>query len=234
MKRNSLIPSKEQYNAILAKLEDQTTLIALRMGAELGMTVGEISLARISSIDKNRKRQIWISDGAKIISSSKEKREREVPINADLYKVLKAYIDPNKIYILKRKIGDYKKPLGTRQIKALYQKNGIPWSTHKSRHFFKNCVWDWMLKNRQIDEGLMRCLMGHTLNTNQKYGTISWNYKMRVIDHVFCPNNDESNYDSKNYTDLINFCAKGMDIPSEKIEFLFDLFSKKTIDINNI
>lgn len=44
-----------------------------------------------------------------------------------------------------------------------------------------------MRANRQVDPPLMKELMGHKKKTvDEEYGSISWDYKLKTIDMVFC------------------------------------------------
>ena len=190
-KRN-LIPSTEQYNETLQQLieqNDMNTLIAVRLGCELGMSRIEIVNAEIRNIDREHKRGLWI-DVAKHVRRGKDKfvmRSREIPINLDLYTLLLNYVDKDLKYILKReRKGPIAKPMQELHINYLYERANIPWATHKSRHYFKNRVRDWMRTNRQMDEELVRHFMGHKhMDAHQSYGDFSWDYKLDVIDNVF-------------------------------------------------
>ena len=42
-----------------------------------------------------------------------------------------------------------------------------------------------MRENRQVDPPLMKELMGHKKTVDEEYGSISWDYKLEVIDKVF-------------------------------------------------
>lgn len=197
-KRN-YIPEKKEYKntqTTLIEKGDLTTLIALRMGCELGMTRIEIVNTRTIDIDRYHKRGLWIETAKQVRrGSTKDKdgkrkprfemRKREIPINTSLYQLLKSYIDDNQKYILHRQKGDIQKPFAPRYINTLYEKNNIIWPTHRSRHYFKNQVMDWMRTNRQVDEGLIKQLLGHKKTQTQEYGSISWDYQRDVIDKVF-------------------------------------------------
>ena len=124
-----------------------------------------------------------MEDGTK--KPSFEMRQREVPVNASLYALLQSYIDKNQVYILKREKGNVNKPFAPRYINTLYELAAITWSNHKSRHFFKNRIKDWMRETRQMDEELIADLLGHKKNQTQKYGSMSWDYKRDTIDKVF-------------------------------------------------
>ena len=185
-----LIPSKEQYQETIKQLTEQqhtTTLIALRFGCEMGMSRIEICNAEIKNIDRHHKRGLYVDIAKHIRKGNKFiMRSREIPINVGLYSLLMAYIDPDTKYILKRQRKDsIVKPMRPLHINYMYEKDNIQWSTHKSRHYFKEQLWTWMRLNRQIDGGLCKELMGHTKTVDESYGGISWEYKIETIDKVF-------------------------------------------------
>ena len=199
MEKRSLIPSQEQYKQTLTRLIEGgqlTCLVAVRMGCEMGMTRIEIINSRVSDLDRYHKRGLWIERAKKVRRGIKtmedgtkkvvfEMRKRELPVNPNLYQILKSYINKDQMFILKREKGNFNNPFIPRYINHLYEANEIPWSTHKSRHFFKNMVIDWMRNNRQMDQGLIKDLLGHKKSQTESYGSISWDYKCDVIDKVF-------------------------------------------------
>jgi len=199
MEKRAKIPDRDEYRQTLTRLIENgelTTLIAVRMGCEMGISRLEIAHARISNIDRFHKRGLWIEKAKKVRRGYKrdkkgikhpffEARRRELPINPNLYQLIMSYIDKNQIYILKRDKGDVNNPFSERYINTLYEQSDISWSSHKSRHFFKDMVWDWMRVNRQIDPGLVKELLGHKKSQTEDYGSISWDYKRDVIDKVF-------------------------------------------------
>jgi hypothetical protein len=197
--KRSYIPEKQEYKNTLTQLiekGDLTTLIAVRMGCELGMSRIEIVHSRVTDIDRYHKRGLWIETAKQVrrgYTKNKqgkrkpkfEMRKREIPINPSLYQLLKSYVDETQKYILHRKKGNIQKPFSPRYINTLYEQHNIIWSTHRSRHYFKNQVMDWMRRNRQVDEGLIKHYMGHKKSQTQEYGSISWDYMRDVIDQVF-------------------------------------------------
>jgi len=187
--KRKLIPSREQYQQTLNDLiekKDLTTLVTLRLGCELGLSRLEIVNLRISDIDRMHKRGLYVEVAKKVKRGSKYvMRSREIPINASLYQLLISYTQHGQKYVLRRLKGDINNTLVPRYINHLYEKNNIPWSNHKSRHYFKNQIWDWMRNNRQVDPGLVKDMMGHKKTVNENYGSISWDYKIEVIDKVF-------------------------------------------------
>jgi integrase len=198
MEKRKSIPSMEQYQQTIKELTDKNlfrTLIAVRMGCEMGLTRIEIVNAKLSDLDRLHNRSLWVEiakkvrRGTKIINNQRipiyEARSREIPVNLGLYALMKSFSHPGQIYVVYREKGDMNEHLTSRCLNTLYEIAKVPWSTHKSRHFFKNRVLDWMRENRQIDEGLLADLLGHKKTQTQQYGSISWDYKLGVIDKVF-------------------------------------------------
>lgn len=198
MQKRTLIPSNEQYQAVIKELTDKNlfrTLIAVRLGCEMGMTRLEIVNARLSDLDRYHNRGLWVEiakkvhRGNKIIDGVKtaqfQARSREIPMNSSLYGLVKGFASRSPVYILYREKGNVMEPLETRNLNSLYTLAEIPWSTHKSRHYFSNRIMDWMRNARQVDEGLLADLLGHKKSQTQQYGSLSWDYKLRVIDEVF-------------------------------------------------
>ncbi len=184
-----IIPSKNQYQETLKNLTEldcMKTLVATRLGCELGLSRIEVCNAEISNIDRDHKRGLWIQVAKKVRRGSKfEMRSREIPINVNLYAFLKNYIRQDQKYILVRERGDINKPFSPLHINYLYERSSVPWSSHKSRHYFKNRLYDWMRENRCVDPALVKELMGHHLDVHESYGSISWDYKIEIIDKVF-------------------------------------------------
>lgn len=187
------IPSKAQYIQTLNRLSTASSFdcyMVLRLGCEMGLSRQDIVNLKVPNIDKYHERGLWIEISKTINIGSKKNpnwkmRTREVPINQNLYVHLMTSIDKNFIYVLKKQRGDVNKPYTVQRIDELYKENQIPWSPHKSRHLFKVFVWDWMRANRQVDPPLMKELMGHKKTVDEEYGSISWDYKLEVIDKVF-------------------------------------------------
>jgi len=198
MQKRTLIPSNDQYQSVIKELTDKNlfrTLIALRMGAEMGMTRIEIANARLSDLDRYHNRGLWVEIAKKVRRGSKtidgvktpvfQARSREIPMNSSLYALVKGFASKSPVYILYREKGDLMKPLETRNLNTLYENAHIPWSTHKSRHYYKNRVLDWMRTNKQVDFELLSDLLGHKKTQTMQYGNISWDYKQKTIDEVF-------------------------------------------------
>jgi len=196
--KRSIVPDHEMYNQTLARLSENdeiTTLVAIRMGCELGTTRLEIVNAKVSDIDRINKRGLWVEvakrvrRGKKHVNGKKvsvfEMRQREIPINNNLYQLLKTYTKSSQMFILHREKGNIKNPFIPRYINTLYEANDVYWSTHYSRHFFKSQVWGWMMKNKQVDPGLLKEYLGHKKDTTENYGEYGWDYKREVLDKVF-------------------------------------------------
>ena len=198
MAKTVRIPDKENYKSTLTRLIDKKqfkTLLALRMGCELGLSRLEIVNTRISDLDRYHQRGLWIEIAKKVKRGHKrigkkkipifEMRQREIPVNPNLYSIMQSFIRKDQMYILYREKGDVNKPFVPAYLNKLYKENDVAWATHGSRHFFANAVKDWMRKARQVDEGLLADLLGHKKTQTQQYGSISWDYKREVIDKVF-------------------------------------------------
>jgi len=68
----------------------------------------------------------------------------------------------------------------------LYEEAHIPWSPHKSRHYFRTQLKRWMRENRQYDEEVIDALMGHQpRDAREMYGVIDEDYKKEIVDKVF-------------------------------------------------
>jgi len=198
MEKRTFVPDKKIYSDTINQLVENdkiTECIAVRLGCELGISRLEIVNAKVTDVDKINKRGLDISvskrvrRGSKKINGEKkpyfEMRIREIPINRDLYQLLKIYMKQSGIYILQRERGDDTKSFHVDMIDKMYYANDIPWSSHKSRHFFKKQVWSWMMKNRRPDTALLKELMGHKKDTHENYGDYSWDYKLEVLDGTF-------------------------------------------------
>jgi len=197
MEKRKKIPTREEYRQTVARLTEEKNidaLVALRMTCELGVTRLELANIKNTDLDRINKRGVWI-EVAKHIRRRKQKtkrkpmmemRQREIPVNTGLYQLLISYMDTkNQVFILKRHVGDHTKPFTPRNINKIFYDAGIPWSPHKSRHYFKNQVKDWMRKNRVMDDELIKDYLGHKKTTTESYGSLSWDYKLEVIDKVF-------------------------------------------------
>jgi integrase len=187
--KRTLIPSNEQYQAVIKNLTEKNlfrTLISVRMGCEMGMSRLEICNARLSDLDRYHQRGLWVEIAKRVRRGNQfQTRSREIPVNSSLYALLKGFSTRNPVYILCREKGDHMTPLEPRNINFMYSFAEIPWSPHKSRHYYKNRVLDWMRTNKQVDFELIADLLGHKKTQTQQYGSISWDYKINTIDEVF-------------------------------------------------
>lgn len=198
IEKRDYIPDKKIYRENLTKLmenDEITTLVAVRLGCELGLTRIEIVNTKVEDIDVRNRRSLTVRvakrvrRGSKMVDGKKvpifKMRTRELPVNISLYQLLKTYTESSEVYILHREKGDSRKPFIPRYINYLYESSDLPWSTHKSRHYFKSQVWSWMMKNHQPDRALLQELMGHQKDVHDSYGAYSWDYKLEVVDGVF-------------------------------------------------
>jgi len=189
------IPDKSLYNQTISLLATEglwDCLIAVRLGCEMGLARIDIVNAEVKNINRNHPRGLWI-EISKLVrrGGTNEKpefkmRSRDIPVNPSLYSVLMNYIDKDSKYILKRKKGKITEPFGEQRINDLYKEGKVPWSPHKSRHYFRTYVNAWLRENSCMDTELVDSLMGHKpKNASDTYGIISWDYKQKTIDKVF-------------------------------------------------
>jgi len=195
MRTKETIPSREQYKQTLERLSTEgrwDCLIAVRLGCEMGMARIDICNAEVKNIDKHHKRSLWV-EVSKLVKRgrSKEKpiykmRSRDIPVNSNLYSVLMNYVNKDAKYILRRERGDISKPFDVQRINQLYEETRIPWSPHKSRHYFRTQLKRWMRENRCYDEEVIDALMGHQpRDAREMYGVIDEDYKKEIVDKVF-------------------------------------------------
>jgi len=197
--KRTYVPDKTVYHTTLQRLiEDDnmmTTLIAIRLGCELGMTRLEIVNAKVNDLDRINRRGLSVEVAKRVRRGTTKKngvkipkfqmRQREIPVNSSLYQLLKAYVRGSGVYILQRERGDDDKPFHVDMINKMYDSAKIPWGTHKSRHYFKSQVWAWMIRNRRPDEAVLKELMGHKKDVHQSYGEYPWDYKLEIVDGTF-------------------------------------------------
>lgn len=198
-RKRDYVPDQKTYRETLTRLmenDEITTLITIRLGCELGMTRIEIVNAKVDDVDVHHKRSLNVKVAKRVRRGSKKvdgkkvpvfkMRTRDLPININLYQLLKTYMKGSEVYLLHREKGDPRKPFIPRYVNYLYETNSIPWSSHKSRHYFKSQVWSWMMKNHQPDRALLQEFMGHQKDSvHDAYGEYSWDYKLEVVDGVF-------------------------------------------------
>jgi integrase len=195
MRGKETIPDKTLYKQTVSRLATEglwDCLLAVRMGCEMGLARIDIVNAEVKNINRNHTRSLWI-EISKMVKrgGSKEKpiykmRSRDIPVNPGLYSVLMNYIDKDTKYVLKRKKGEITKPFDVQRINELYEEGKIPWSPHKSRHYFRTELNAWLRTNRMMDSELVDSLMGHRpKGASEMYGVISWEYKQEVVDKVF-------------------------------------------------
>jgi len=183
------IPTKEQYRKVINDLTTNKlwdTILVLRMGCEMGLARIDIVNAEVKNLDR-KPRGLYVEVSKKVDRKGKmEMRSREIPINPSLYGYIQNYINENQKYILKRQRGNIMIPFKEQKINELYELGNIPWSPHKSRHYFRTQLKNWMRKNRQMDEEVIDSLMGHQpREAREMYGVIDWDYKQEIIDKVF-------------------------------------------------
>lgn len=186
------IPTMEQYQAELRRLSTNLrALVMLRLAAETGMTRIEIASIKKENLDRSR-RELYLHR-SKAVKRKKDgkivyvERNRHVPINASLMPLLLAYVDSHDSPYIFNQSHHYKviHPMLPEAINALFIKWEIPWSPHKFRHFFKQQVKDWMIKERQVDTEVIKEIMGHEMNIHESYGANTLEYKLRIVDGTF-------------------------------------------------
>lgn len=197
------IPIKVVYKKILNELLEKNeikTILIIRTAAETGMCRGEIAEARIDHLDMKNPRSLYLSVAKRIKgrrAKESKMRIREIPLHLDLYKFILENIDREKQkYIIPRKQGNFNKPFNYRYLYHQLEKNNLNFTIHHLRHYFKSQVWSWMIQNKQPDPGLLKEIMGHAKTVHESYGRYSWDYKLSVVDSVFCEkynNNHELN-----------------------------------------
>ena len=189
------IPDRTLYKQTISRLATDglwDCLIAVRLGCEMGLARIDIVNAEVNNINRNHQRSLWV-EKSKLVrrGGTREKpqykmRSRDVPINPSFYSVLMNYIDKDSKYVLKRKKGPITTSYDVQEVNWLYKKGNIPWSPHKSRHYFRTELNAWLRANRCMDSELVDALMGHKpRGASGMYGVISWDYKQDIIDKVF-------------------------------------------------
>jgi len=198
--KRKYVPTMNDYKQALGRLIDagaMTELVAVRLGCECGMTRLEIVNAKLDCLDQINKRGLWIDVAKKVyhghaLRPGKKRKKpqmimrvREVPINLNLYQLLRVYCENSEVFILHRERGDASKPFHVDMIDKWYYNFSLLWSSHKSRHFFKSQVWAWMMKNHRPDDAVLKEMMGHAKDTHESYGVYPWDYKLEIVDGVF-------------------------------------------------
>lgn len=191
----SSIPSKEQYLTTLNKLVTNGSTqcyLVLRLGCECGLSRYDIVNLETKNVDLKHQRSLWVETSKRVNRGTKEKpdyrmRSREVPLNQNLYAYIQTQLNPDYKYLVhKLRKRDVQKPYDVYYMNKLYEKSGVPWSTHISRHYFRTMVKTWMREQTSVDEELVDAFMGHKpRDARAHYGMIDWNYKVKVIDKVF-------------------------------------------------
>lgn len=187
-----LIPTLEEYKSELRRLSTNIrALVMLRITAETGMT--RIEIVNLHKEDFNQSRRELYLRRSKAVKSKKDgkiayvERNRYVPINASLMPLLIAYMNSHDSPYIFAQEHHYKKihNMTPQSINALFVKWKIPWSPHKFRHFFKQQIKDYMIRERQVDTEIIKEILGHSRNVHEKYGENSLEYKLRIVDGAF-------------------------------------------------
>ena len=186
------IPTMEEYKQELIRLStDLRALVTLKLLAETGMTRIEVVNIKKENLDRER-RELYLPRSKAVKHTISKKvvyieRNRHVPINSSLMPLLTAYInshDSSYILMQERHFKDMHH-MTPEAVNALFNVWQIKWSPHKFRHFFKQQLRDYMIRERQIDGEIIRELMGHNQDVHEHYGSNPWEYKLRLVDGAF-------------------------------------------------
>lgn len=230
------IPSTRIYEDTLDLLnekEDIRTVIICRLAAEGSCSRIEIANAKIEEIDSTYKRGLELSVAKRVKGKhAKEShmRTRCIPLNYSLYNYLLNHLDLNQTYVISRRRGDLNKAFNSRHINYFLENANLSFTAHHLRHYFRTKVWEWMVKNRQQDVGILKQLMGHSLSVSESYHQYSWHYKLELVDKVFCGAHSE--YKRENdMDDLKNAITEGIikgqaEIEKKSYLFVTNLISK--------
>ena len=167
----------------------------LRLCCETGIARDELANLKRDNMDKIHPAGLYV-DKAKAIKSKKkngkweyEMRVREVPINSSLYTLLTAYLQTHTSPFIIDRTRHTKdvKPLKANSINHIFNNElKCTWSPHDCRHYFRAQVRKWMIRERQVDEQVIKEIMGHTLNVSERYGGDSdFEYKIEIVNAVF-------------------------------------------------
>lgn len=160
----------------------------MMMAATAGMCRMEIAEARIENLLRNcRGLQLNVAKSVRgKYGKESHMRVRRVPLNIDLYNYIVDNIDVNQKYIIPRIRGNFNKPYNYRYLFSFFENNEIGFTIHMCRHYYKSMIWSWMIRNKQPDVGILKELMGHTKTVHEAYGRYTWEYKLAIVDSVFC------------------------------------------------
>ena len=190
------VPTKGQYTEQLQTLSGNLRgTIMMRLCCETGIARDELANLRRENLDKIHPGGLWI-DEAKVIKDKKrhgkweyEMRVREVPVNTSLYTLLDAYLQTHtSLYIVDRtRHTKDVKPLKANSINHIFDNElNCAWSPHDCRHFFRSQVRKWMIKERQMDEQVIKEMMGHSLSISERYGGESdFDYRLDIVNATF-------------------------------------------------
>lgn len=196
IKMSRFTPTKSQYTTQLQALSGNLRgTIMMRLTCETGIARDELANLKRDNLDKIHQYGLWI-DKAKAIKSKKrngkwdyEMRVREVPINSSLYTLLDAYLQTHTSPFILDRLRHTKDihPLKANSINHIFNDElKCLWSPHDCRHYFRSQIRKWMIKERQMDEQVIKEMMGHTLDISERYGGDSdFEYKLDIVNAVF-------------------------------------------------
>ena len=183
-----------QYKTELMRLVSNTrATLMMRMLAETGMAAEELVNIRKDNLDIQL-RKLYLPKSKKIKDKKNrgkwmyKERNRYVPINVNLLPLLVTYMNSHDSPYIFPPTYKYKKirPMKSGTINELFLTWKIPWSPHKFRHYFRMATRYWMIKERRVDEQVIKEIMGHKLDMNEQYGGDSmFEYKLEIVDAVF-------------------------------------------------
>lgn len=190
------------------------TATICRLAAEGGMCRIEIVNARTDLLDSTHKRGLDLAIAKRIRGKQAKEshmRTRCIPLNVSLYKWLLDNLDLKQTYIIPRFKGNFNKPFNPRHLDNLFENNNLPFTIHQLRHYFKSRVWEWMIRNKQPDVGVVKEIMGHKKTVHEAYGNYSWDYKLKIVDKVFAGGQSNNKFDVNNFQNAIsNGIVKGL------------------------
>jgi len=230
------VPSTALYRKTLKELIEKgeiRTATVCRLAAEGSCCRIEIVNARVNQIDSKYKRGLDLSIAKRIRGRQAKKshmRTRCIPLNISLYAWLLDNLDLKQTYIIPRIKGDFNKPFNERHLNNLFEKNNLPFTIHQLRHYFKSRVWEYMIKDRRPDIGVIKEMMGHKKTVHEAYGNYSWEYKLEIVDKVFATDQSNKGFNMGSLQETIaNGIVKGLtqvDIERNSRLFITDWIGK--------
>jgi len=187
--RRHHVPTWDEYKKVLSeKIEDSRLYYLIRLGHELGISPYAVVNLRKIHFCSMQPRSIFV-EVAKSIKRFKKSapvmRSRLLPINDSLYAGLKEYIKTHDSkYLVPNKKGY--NCLTVCRICQMFQSEGIGWTPHKSRSFFKNQMKTVLIPLGMYDEGEVRKIMGHQpRDSGERYDDLNFELACLYVNKVF-------------------------------------------------